>query len=266
MPRNKKAWEAAEKKFIQEYKALRSDEDKRKLLVHYSEAHPCSICGEPSDEYRSIPTLGYATEAVVEEYVAYGDDGLRLRNRSLCYDCAWSLFREKKPNSTQQNFERFFVSCEKPAIYTCHGCGATRVMFSAEVDFWQRGDHRICWRQHCTLTAQCADDLFICQGECHRRVCKAGQPTCSACLSRQAFRRGLVEQAEAKTKASIEAAKVEREERVRVAEKRFANRQFSDMVESGTRKERFDYFVYHQNVVMEKQRHDKEESRDNAPQ
>ncbi len=116
------------------------------------------------------------------------------------------------------------------------------------------------------VTAQYADDLFICQGECHRRVCKAGQPTCSACLSRQAFRRGLVEQAEAKTKVSIEAAKVEREERVRVAEEWFADRQFNEMVESGTKKERFDLVLYHQNVVMEKQRQDAEESRDNASQ
>jgi hypothetical protein len=230
--------EEAEKRFFAEHQALQTDADKRKWLMRYAEDHNgCSICGDSSDDIRSIPSLGFSTEVLNVDPETYGDDGQRLSIKFLCYDCAFSLQLGMSPTE----FEQWWVKESKPGIYHCNLCGEVRVMFEAEIDPWQKGEHRKCWRQRCTLTVVYCDDIFNCP-DCHQRKCKAGQPVCDSCRLRQAYRRGLQEQAEAKTKADIEAARVEREERVRVAEEKFEDRL---MNESFSRQETTAKFEQH---------------------
>ena len=200
----------------------------------------------------------------VDADIRWGEtDGL------LCRECAvthWTAQFGGRYETDRQRllaFESFWDdNFEQIAIFHCSLCREGFVGLTDEVSATFRTWHR-CFRdqRHPTLIRQEAVRLYQCI-DCSKQIVKKSGTQCDDCRVSMIMK----EMTDAKLAREKQEWAAQDAENRRVAEERFADRQFSDMVESGTTKERFDRVLYHQNIVMEKQRQDEEESRDNASQ
>lgn len=103
----------------------------------------------------------------------------------LCRDCSrveWSKivglsFLDQKNETIA--FEKFFDTCESPAIYSCSKCGESRVGFEDEVTSWFRTNHR-CSLARATVIRHEPVRLYECP-DCHSILSKTSGKLCEEC-------------------------------------------------------------------------------------